>query len=133
MQIWDEPEEGNILFADEKEASATGDGAGMLSPPQSPNAYEKTRQVKAASLNRLIVLLAPEEKHDIEYLKTFLLTYQSFTTPQKLLQKLIQRYHVPQKPGMSDEEYKKVLLQFKILLVLELIVFGRCVLLFNCV
>lgn len=70
------------------------------------------RPIKAASLNRLIVMLAPEEKHDIEYMKTFLLTYQSFTKPAKLLQKLIQRYHVPLKPGMTEEEYKKVFDQY---------------------
>lgn len=29
------------------------------------------------------------------FVDTFLMTYQSFTTPQKLLAKLVQRWHVP--------------------------------------
>jgi hypothetical protein len=33
--------------------------------------------------------------------KTFLLTYQSFTTPSVLLRKLIERYHVPRQPYNS--------------------------------
>lgn len=45
---------------------------------------------------------------DMEYVKTFLLTYQSFTTPAKLLQKLIQRYHVPIKEGLSEEDMRKI-------------------------
>ncbi|EGC30159.1 hypothetical protein DICPUDRAFT_41848, partial [Dictyostelium purpureum] len=64
-------------------------------------------QVKAASLNILVTLLTPENNHDLEYTKTFLLTYQSFTTPEMLLQKLIQRYHVPQKPGQSVEAWRQ--------------------------
>lgn len=31
---------------------------------------------------------------DIEFVKTFLLTYQSFSTPDRLLKKLIERYNV---------------------------------------
>ena len=31
----------------------------------------------------------------MEFQKTVLLTYQSFTTPEKLMKKLIQRYNVP--------------------------------------
>lgn len=32
----------------------------------------------------------------MEFQKTFLLTYQSFTTPENLLKKLSQRYKVPE-------------------------------------
>lgn len=87
-------------------ASSSGDG---LAPTPNAGGGEKIRAIKAASLNRLIVMLALYEKHDIEYMKTFLLTYQSFTKPAKLLQKLIQRYHVPLKPGMSEEDHKRVM------------------------
>eukprot|EP00026_Physarum_polycephalum_P002714 Phypoly_transcript_02722.p1 GENE.Phypoly_transcript_02722~~Phypoly_transcript_02722.p1 ORF type:complete len:821 (+),score=152.14 Phypoly_transcript_02722:35-2497(+) len=122
VNIWDEPEEGNIIYADEKEAREAqtptspatavplaGDTVSAASAAAGAGGSgEKIRPIKAASLNRLIVLLAQQEKHDIDYMKTFLLTYQSFTKPAKLLQKLIQRYHVPLKPGQSDEDYKKI-------------------------
>lgn len=129
VNIWEEPEEGNILFADEKEPTTgspqtpdgTGASPGAPPPPPPPSSSSSHRPIKAASLNRLIVMLAPEEKHDIEYMKTFLLTYQSFTTPAKLLQKLIQRYHVPQKSGVPDDEYKKicVVIQLRVVNVIK--------------
>ncbi|KAK5583167.1 hypothetical protein RB653_004757 [Dictyostelium firmibasis] len=78
-------------------------------------------QVKAASLNKLVILLTPENNHDLEYTKTFLLMYQSFTTPEILLQKLIQRYHVPQKPGQSVAEWRQrsTHIQLRVLNVLK--------------
>ncbi|EGC37703.1 hypothetical protein DICPUDRAFT_46357 [Dictyostelium purpureum] len=110
------------LFKDEKTTGATT-GTNIDSPNlnqsmsslslssfsiSQPKSIEPNKpQVKAASLNKLVILLTPENNHDLEYTKTFLLTYQSFTTPEILLEKLIQRYHVPQKPGQSIEEWKK--------------------------
>ncbi|KAN0031445.1 hypothetical protein ACTFIV_005309 [Dictyostelium citrinum] len=78
-------------------------------------------QVKAASLNKLVILLTPENNHDLEYTKTFLLMYQSFTTPEILLRKLIQRYHVPQKPGQSVAEWRQrsTHIQLRVLNVLK--------------
>ncbi|EAL68130.1 Ras guanine nucleotide exchange factor [Dictyostelium discoideum AX4] len=78
-------------------------------------------QVKAASLNKLVILLTPENNHDLEYTKTFLLMYQSFTTPEILLQKLIQRYHVPQKAGQSVAEWRQrsTHIQLRVLNVLK--------------
>lgn len=108
VNIWDEPEEGTILFAEEKADGPSESGIPPLSPSSVPQ--EKVKVIKAGSLNRLVGMLAREEKHDIEYMKTFLLTYQSFTTPYKLLAKLIQRYDVPRRPAMSDEEHKKLCL-----------------------
>lgn len=43
------------------------------------------------SLNKLVEKLTNEEALDNKFLKTFITTYQSFTTPSKLLEKLIQR------------------------------------------
>lgn len=37
---------------------------------------------------------------DLEFVKTFLYTYQSFSTPEKLLKKLIERYNVVRPEGM---------------------------------
>jgi len=38
---------------------------------------------------------------DLEFVKTFLYTYQSFATPERLLRKLIERYNVVRPGGMS--------------------------------
>ena len=38
---------------------------------------------------------------DLEFVKTFLYTYQSFSTPERLLKKLIERYNVVRPEGMS--------------------------------
>ncbi len=42
---------------------------------------------------------------DIEFVKTFLLTYQSFATPDKLLRKLIERYNVVLPEGMPRSQF----------------------------
>jgi len=38
---------------------------------------------------------------DLQYMKAFLLTYPSFATPEQLLHKLIERYHVPEKEAKN--------------------------------
>jgi hypothetical protein len=125
VYIWDEPEDKNVMFADEKDTSVP------ISPPSSPTSsppnlsgefsprdgappLEKVRTIKAASLNHLVTALTPVNYFDPDYVNTFLLTYQSFTTPTKLMQKLIERYHVPMKAGMTEEEWKKMMLPIHI-------------------
>lgn len=49
-------------------------------------------QVKAGTLNKLVERLTSAKGHDYMYVKTFLLTYQSFTTPTMFFQKLEERY-----------------------------------------
>jgi glycine hydroxymethyltransferase/Rap guanine nucleotide exchange factor 1 len=44
-------------------------------------------------------------------MRVFLYTYQSFTTPEMLLKKLIQRYHVPIPKGMEEDKFKTELQQ----------------------
>jgi len=39
------------------------------------------------------------------FVKTFLLSYQSFTTPDKLLHKLIERYNVVRAEGMDLQQF----------------------------
>jgi hypothetical protein len=46
---------------------------------------------------------------DNKFLKTFITTYQSFTTPAKLLEKLIQRYQAP-----PDRIPKKTIVQIQL-------------------
>eukprot|EP01156_Anaeramoeba_ignava_P002039 Anaeramoba_ignava/a217381_69.p1 GENE.a217381_69~~a217381_69.p1 ORF type:complete len:764 (-),score=277.08 a217381_69:108-2399(-) len=82
VYIWDEPQNTNIIYK------------------------EKEDQIKAASLNKLVERLTDEKEHHLQYFETFLMTYQSFTTPKMLLRKLIQRWHVPKSKNMADEIFR---------------------------
>eukprot|EP00002_Diphylleia_rotans_P028254 TRINITY_DN5700_c0_g2_i1.p1 TRINITY_DN5700_c0_g2~~TRINITY_DN5700_c0_g2_i1.p1 ORF type:complete len:1097 (-),score=216.38 TRINITY_DN5700_c0_g2_i1:583-3873(-) len=65
--------------------------------------------VKAATLNKLVERLVPHQISDLKYMKTFITTYRSFTTPDILFRKLVQRFHVPISklpPSVSLEEYR---------------------------
>ncbi|KAJ6234200.1 ras guanine nucleotide exchange factor i-related [Anaeramoeba flamelloides] len=81
--IWDDEEVNNIIYKENKE--------------------NENSEIIAASLNKLVELLTHEKKRNVLYTKTFLMTYQSFTTPRKLLAKLIQRFHIPPE---KEEIYK---------------------------
>ncbi|EGC29568.1 hypothetical protein DICPUDRAFT_90436 [Dictyostelium purpureum] len=89
INIWDEPDGPSTFKVDW--ISDEGSKTGRYVP-------------KAGTLNRLISALTQDNKHDISrYTKTFLLTYQSFTNPWKLMEKLIQRYNIPadEKPELK--------------------------------
>jgi len=81
VNVWEERDEDNIVYD------------------------TKTNAFKGATLNKLVERLTVEKDHDMEFQKTFLLTFQSFTTPEKLIMKLIQRYQVPieEKPEDSKD------------------------------
>lgn len=68
--IWDEPtdDKGRVLYTD------SGD-------------------LRCSTLNKLIIYITANL--DMNKMKTFITTYRSFTTPEILLEKIIQRYHVP--------------------------------------
>ncbi|KAJ5074401.1 guanine nucleotide exchange factor [Anaeramoeba ignava] len=96
LTIWEEKSEGeNILFTEETRS--------------------RTGSIRAATLNKLIENLTPELTVDLSFVKTFLLTYQSFTTPEILFQKLVERYNVP-------EEFarKKKIIQLRVVNVFVL-------------
>jgi RasGEF domain/RasGEF N-terminal motif len=79
VSLWEELEqEGkNIVFDDTAQAG------------------RRTRGIRAATLNQLILRLTNPKIPDLALQKAFLTTYQSFCKPSMLLTKLIERYHVP--------------------------------------
>ncbi|KAJ5075793.1 ras guanine nucleotide exchange factor i-related [Anaeramoeba ignava] len=87
IYFWKEPPDSNIIYQEDKD---TGE----------------QKKIKAASLNKLVERLTHEQEHSLPYLETFLMTYQSFTTPKMLLRKLIQRWHVPKSKNMADEIFR---------------------------
>lgn len=87
VPFWDEVDDSNVIYGEERDGMKT---------------------VQAGTLNKLVENLTNEKQHDMTYVKTFLLTYQSFTTPEKLLDKLIQRSRVPKSLDMGEEEYVKL-------------------------
>lgn len=83
-----------------------------------------TSNIASATLNKLVEKLTDEKSGNIDYLsfvKTFLLTYPSFTTSVILLQKLIERYHVPLKKFKDFSEFDKMRLfiQIRVCSVIE--------------
>ncbi|KAJ6242096.1 ras guanine nucleotide exchange factor i-related [Anaeramoeba flamelloides] len=78
-----------------------------------PTNDENQCPVKAGTLNKLIEKLT-SAKVSPRFLYVFLMTYQSFTTPWKLLYKLFQRFDVPNKvherfdTQKEFENYKKI-------------------------
>ncbi|KAJ3443426.1 ras guanine nucleotide exchange factor i-related [Anaeramoeba flamelloides] len=78
------------------------------------------KEIKNATLNKLIEYLTDETYSNTSFMHTFLMTYQSFTTPGKLLRKLFRRYDVP-RGKLSEKKYqeKKKIIQFKVCNVLR--------------
>ncbi|ELR16435.1 nucleotide exchange factor RasGEF, putative, partial [Acanthamoeba castellanii str. Neff] len=79
-------------------------------PPESQTTdirFDERKVIVAGSLNRLIESLTSVENYDSNFLHTFITTYQSFTTPHKLFEKLLQRYHVPE--GRVEEKMKEAI------------------------
>eukprot|EP01132_Coremiostelium_polycephalum_P005608 gene5608-6979_t len=104
VPIWEEPPE-NIFVE-------------MVRNPEDDQDEEV---VKFGSFNKLVETLTHDSKVDLQFLKTFLMTYQSFCTPENLLNKLIQRYNVPKytkKGGSITEEATKTI-QIRVINVLK--------------
>jgi hypothetical protein len=95
-----------------------------LSTPEQIQYTKDNLNIASATLNKLVEKLTEEKNGNIDYLsfvKTFLLTYPSFTTPAILLQKLRERYHVPLKKFKDFNEFDKMRLfiQIRVCSVLE--------------
>jgi hypothetical protein len=95
--------------------------------PSTPEQIQYTKDnlnIASATLNKLVEKLTEEKSGNIDYLsfvKTFLLTYPSFTTSLILFKKLKERYHVPLKKFKNFEEFDKMRLfiQIRVCSVLE--------------
>ncbi|KAJ6230896.1 ras guanine nucleotide exchange factor i-related [Anaeramoeba flamelloides] len=78
-------------------------------PDSENNIIIENELIKAGTLNKLIEKLTPPDRQKgyPDYMKTFLMCYQSFTTPQQVLSKLIERYHMPKRSDQTYTEFKK--------------------------
>ena len=89
VNIWDEVGEAgadNIILARADDAGNGSDESGG----------ETRETVKAGSFNKLVEKLTDDTLlFDATYIPTFLMTYQSFATPERLLEKLCERFAVP--------------------------------------
>eukprot|EP01094_Clydonella_sp_ATCC50884_P023673 TRINITY_DN5739_c0_g1_i2.p1 TRINITY_DN5739_c0_g1~~TRINITY_DN5739_c0_g1_i2.p1 ORF type:complete len:981 (-),score=236.14 TRINITY_DN5739_c0_g1_i2:206-2971(-) len=57
--------------------------------------------IEFATFNKLVERLTSFLAPDLQYMKAFLLTYRSFATPELLFQKLVERYHVPEREAKN--------------------------------
>jgi hypothetical protein len=112
------------------------------SSPDSPNAWDEpcghgnnitfsssdSQEVTAGTLNKLVEKLtsgesAGESTQYLDFMKTFLLTYQSFCTSQMFLQKLVERYHVPRQRDkistFDDFDKLRLKVQLRVINVLQ--------------
>eukprot|EP01102_Stenamoeba_stenopodia_P020108 TRINITY_DN7734_c0_g2_i2.p1 TRINITY_DN7734_c0_g2~~TRINITY_DN7734_c0_g2_i2.p1 ORF type:complete len:552 (+),score=95.95 TRINITY_DN7734_c0_g2_i2:3-1658(+) len=65
-------------------------------------------RIKCATLPKLIECLTNPFAHNLDFMKTFLVTYQYFTTPETLLKLLLRRYYLRQPADEDPEEWKRV-------------------------
>ncbi|EGG14350.1 Ras guanine nucleotide exchange factor [Cavenderia fasciculata] len=112
--IWEEPNDRSTIIYDESPShhapassrdtsiSTTTTTATIAStiPPTA-----QSQIIRAATLNKLVELSTNNIDVDRESMNILLMTYQSFTTSDGLLDKLIERYTVPE----GEEKQKKVI------------------------
>eukprot|EP00002_Diphylleia_rotans_P040166 TRINITY_DN9475_c0_g2_i3.p1 TRINITY_DN9475_c0_g2~~TRINITY_DN9475_c0_g2_i3.p1 ORF type:complete len:766 (-),score=169.44 TRINITY_DN9475_c0_g2_i3:15-2312(-) len=70
----------------------------------------EVEKIKAATLNKLVQRLTSDAIADLKFRNVFIATYRSFSTPEKLFQKLVQRFLVPKTrlpPNVDVDEYIK--------------------------
>lgn len=74
-------------------------------------------QLKMASVNQLIRKLTSEVESDVVFLKCFLMTYQSFISPSRLLNKLMERFDVPE--DVESEASKAMKIKSRVVNVIK--------------
>eukprot|EP00339_Tiarina_fusa_P009922 CAMPEP_0117039822 /NCGR_PEP_ID=MMETSP0472-20121206/27916_1 /TAXON_ID=693140 ORGANISM="Tiarina fusus, Strain LIS" /NCGR_SAMPLE_ID=MMETSP0472 /ASSEMBLY_ACC=CAM_ASM_000603 /LENGTH=442 /DNA_ID=CAMNT_0004750403 /DNA_START=436 /DNA_END=1760 /DNA_ORIENTATION=+ len=83
----EEEEECNIwLEASDSEANITFD----------KKSKEKSIQsIETATLNKLVERVTSPEEYDVDFVNVFVMMYRAFTTEERLWQKLVERFRVP--------------------------------------
>ncbi|GAM25951.1 hypothetical protein SAMD00019534_091260 [Acytostelium subglobosum LB1] len=79
--------------------------------------FPKDGSILKASLNQLVILLTSDTHYDTRYLKTFITTYQSFTQPKVLFNKLLERYTIPSWYHCSEP--RKVMIRQRVILTIK--------------
>ena len=69
--------------------------------------FKEDNTLKGASLVKIIEFLTSPDEIEPNFLDTFLHTYRSFTTPEILLQKLIERFKTPEQSPYKDKTQKE--------------------------
>ncbi|KAI9143512.1 ras guanine nucleotide exchange factor domain-containing protein [Paraphysoderma sedebokerense] len=72
---------------------------------------DKELKIASATLNKIVEKLTMADVSDFgsytSFVQTVLLTFHSFTTPEVLLRKLIERYHVPRMPSQTFKDFQR--------------------------
>eukprot|EP01094_Clydonella_sp_ATCC50884_P017153 TRINITY_DN2930_c0_g1_i4.p1 TRINITY_DN2930_c0_g1~~TRINITY_DN2930_c0_g1_i4.p1 ORF type:complete len:663 (-),score=176.22 TRINITY_DN2930_c0_g1_i4:230-2110(-) len=87
--------------------------------PDSPEGEAKKKIIKAATLNKLVCKLTSDTGFDQSFVDMFLMTYKSFTTPDILLSKIIQRFQAPESAKEELGEKSIHLVQMRVSVVLK--------------
>eukprot|EP01119_Soliformovum_irregulare_P008636 TRINITY_DN2173_c0_g2_i1.p1 TRINITY_DN2173_c0_g2~~TRINITY_DN2173_c0_g2_i1.p1 ORF type:complete len:1338 (+),score=458.05 TRINITY_DN2173_c0_g2_i1:150-4016(+) len=77
--------------------------------------FDEKEELKAASFNYIVTKLTSEDSVDTQFRQTFMITYQSFSTPSAFLEKLLQRYEVPSR----IPEDKKTTIRLRVGIILK--------------
>jgi len=96
---------------------ATSDEGENIWQDPTADELESDDDVKLGSLNQLVVKLTSPIRYDSKFLNTFIATYRSFTNPWTLLEKLKQRFNVPNTTNRSKENI--VAIQLRVAIVLK--------------
>lgn len=67
--------------------------------------------VRCASLNQIVYKITDADSSDLAFLRTVLLTYQTFVTPKELFHKLTQRFDIPKALRMRSSRAHNVQLR----------------------
>ncbi|KAL9654235.1 hypothetical protein ABK040_010267 [Willaertia magna] len=90
----------------------------VLNPNEDNLEFSETGELKGATLNKLVEKLTEPYTADGKFTTNFLITYRSFTVPEILLKKLLERYQVPKRPPsnstISEEDWNKNNIQIQI-------------------
>lgn len=93
VDIWAETSEADEVSLEAITSATLNRLVELLTAPQTTDAADRTRTLPAACFD---CVCANRGRHaDLRFTKTFLMTYRSFTTSERVLAKLAQRYNVP--------------------------------------